>query len=147
MNNLVDGLRVFLASNFVLYAKTHSAHWNVKGMFFFELHKMFEEQYIELWNNIDTIAEKIRQMDADVTITPADQQNLSIIEPIQTIQDGKGYLGTLYMDHNRMIMFLDKLFKIAEAENNQAVMNYIADRLDVHHKTRWFLKASLDRLG
>ena len=147
MNNLIDGLRVYLASNFVLYAKTHAAHWNVKGMFFLELHKLFEEQYTELWNNVDTIAEKIRQLDADVTITPADQQNLSIIEPIQTIQDAKGYVGTLYVDHNRMIMFLDKLFKIAEAEQNQAVMNYIADRLDVHHKTRWFLKATLDRVG
>jgi len=147
MNNLVDGLKIFLASNFVLYAKTHAAHWNVKGMFFMELHKMFEDQYNDLWENVDTIAEKIRQLDADVTITPADQQTLSFIEPNQTVQDATGYVNTLYIDHNRMIMFLDKLFKIAEAESNQAVMNYIADRLDKHHKTRWFLKATLDRVG
>jgi starvation-inducible DNA-binding protein len=146
MNNLVDALRVFLASNFVLYTKTHAAHWNIKGMFFFELHKMFEEQYNDLWNNVDTIAEKLRQLDADVTISPVDQQNLSVINPDQHIQDAKGYLTTLFNDHQRMIMLLDKVFKIAETENNQAVMNYIADRLDSHHKTRWFLKATLDRV-
>jgi len=144
MDNLVNGLRVFLASNFVLYAKTHAAHWNVKGMFFIEFHKMFEDQYNDLWTNVDTIAEKIRELDADVTITPQDQITLSIIEPDQSIQDAAGYVRSLLNDHQRMILLLNKIFKLAEAENNQAVMNYIAERLDFHAKTRWFLKATVN---
>jgi starvation-inducible DNA-binding protein len=146
MNNLVDGLRVLLASNFVLYLKTHAAHWNVRGMFFYELHNLFEKQYQELWENTDTIAEKIRQLDADVSLTPQDQQSLSCIEPSQHLMDGSGYLKCLCNDHNRMIMLLNKVFALAEAENNQAVMNYLADRLDSHNKMRWFLKASLDKV-
>jgi len=146
MNDLVDGLRVFLASNFVLYSKTHAAHWNVKGMFFYELHKMFEEQYNDLWENVDTIAEKIRMLDANVTITPQDQTTLSIIEPDQTLTDGQGYVKVLLNDHVRMIMLLNKLFKIAEAAGDQAVMNYIAERLDAHSKMRWFLKSTAERL-
>ena len=55
----MDGLRVLLASNFVLYLKTHAAHWNVRGMFFYELHNLFEKQYQELWKQTDTIAEKM----------------------------------------------------------------------------------------
>lgn len=145
MDNLVDGLRVLLASNFVLYLKTHAAHWNVRGMFFLELHKMFEDQYNDLWENVDTIAEKVRELDALITLTPQEQMSLSVIDPEQTIRDGVGYIRVLLNDHNRMIMLLNKVFVLAQAENNQAVMNYLADRLDAHAKMRWFLKAMVDR--
>lgn len=142
MNTLVDGLRILLASNFVLYLKTHSAHWNVRGMFFYEIHKLFEKQYEDLWENVDTIAEKIRELDSFATITPVEQQRLSIIDADQTPNEAKEYVLILLRDHERMIMLLNKVFALAEAENNQAVMNYIADRLDAHAKMRWFLKAS-----
>lgn len=142
MNTLVDGLRVLLASNFVLYLKTHAAHWNVRGMFFYEIHKLFEKQYEDLWENVDTIAEKIRELDSFATITPTDQQRLSIIDSDQTPTEAKDYILTLLRDHERMILLLEKVFALAEAENNQAVMNYLADRLDAHAKMRWFLKAS-----
>jgi len=142
MNTLVDGLRVLLASNFVLYLKTHAAHWNVRGMFFYELHKLFEKQYEDLWENVDSIAEKIRELDSFATITPEEQQRISIIDPDQSPTEGKDYILILLRDHERMIMLLEKVFALAEAENNQAVMNYLADRLDAHAKMRWFLKAS-----
>ena len=145
MDNLVDSLRVLLASNFVLYLKTHAAHWNVRGMFFLELHKMFEDQYNDLWENVDTIAEKVRELDALITLTPQEQMSLSVIDPDQTIQDGVGYIRVLLNDHNRMIMLLNKVFALAQADNNQAIMNYLADRLDAHAKMRWFLKAMVDR--
>lgn len=145
MDNLTSGLKVLLASNFVLYLKTHSAHWNVKGMFFKELHDLFGDQYQDLWNNVDIIAEKVRMLDADITLTPQEQQSLSIVEPDQSILDGVGYCKVLFNDHNRMIMLLNKVFALAEAERNQAVMNYLADRMDAHAKMRWFLKATIDR--
>lgn len=146
MDNLTDGLRVLLISNFVLYTKTHAAHWNIKGMFFFELHKLFEEHYTNLWENVDTIAEKIRQLDTDVTITPNELMTLSIIAPDQPILDASGYVQQLLNDHNRMLLLLNKVFALAEGCNNQAVMNYLADRMDWHSKTRWFLKATLDKV-
>ena len=106
MNNLVDGMRVLLATNFVLYLKTHAAHWNVKGMFFPQLHSLFEDQYENLWKNTDKIAEKIRMLDADVTLTPTEMMSMSVIEPSQTIQGGAEYCKTLFNDHNRMLMLL-----------------------------------------
>ena len=143
MNNLIDALRVYLASNFTLYLKTHFAHWNVTGMFFEQLHKMFEEQYNDLWDNVDTIAEKIRELDSHVTLTPQDQISLSVIDPSQQLGSPKDYLRTLLNDHQRMIELLTNVFAIAEQSNNQAVMNYLADRLDAHAKMRWFIKATL----
>ena len=143
MNSLIDGLKVLLASNFVLYLKTHAAHWNVTGMFFYEYHKLFESQYQDLWNNVDTIAEKIRELDAFVSVTPQEQMSLSIVSPDQTVISSKEYVMQLMQDHERMIFLLNKVFVLAESANNQAIMNYIAERLDAHAKMRWFLRASL----
>jgi starvation-inducible DNA-binding protein len=143
MNRLIDGLKVLLASNFVLYLKTHSAHWNITGMFFYEYHKLFEQQYEDLWENVDTIAEKIRELDSFVTLTPQEQLSLSIVSSDQPVLDSKAYVLQLMQDHERMIFLLNKIFVLAEAENNQAIMNYLAERLDAHAKMRWFLKASL----
>lgn len=141
--NLAQALCVLLNSNFVLYTKTHSYHWNITGPLFMELHKLFEDQYNDLWDNVDTIAEKVRQLDQPVAITPETQVALSVINPEIELMDELGYVSRLYMDHNRMLILLDKVFDVAESVDDQAVMNYIAERLDWHHKQRWFLRSML----
>lgn len=147
MIDLVSGMKVALSSNFVLYLKTHAAHWNVRGMFFSELHKMFGKQYENLWEATDEIAEKIRMMDTNVTITPQDQIAMSVIDSNQEIQDAAGYCRTLMEDHERMILLLNKVFGLAEVEHNQAVMDYLASRIDAHAKMRWFLKATIENVS
>lgn len=145
--DLIQALTVYLNSNFVLYTKTHSYHWMVVGPLFHELHLMFEGQYTNLWENVDTIAEKIRQLDGRVRITPDSQKTLSIIDPNVELMEELGYVEQLYRDHNRMIMLLGKVFDVAESVDDQAVMNYIAERIDFHKKTRWFLKATLEQMA
>lgn len=56
------GLSRLLADTYTLYLKAHSFHWNVTGPLFNTLHLMFEEQYTELADAVDTIAERIRAL-------------------------------------------------------------------------------------
>jgi len=142
--DLVDGMKVFLASDFTLYLKTHEAHFNVTGMFFPELHKLFQKQYEDLWENFDTIAEKIRELDHFVPLNMRTFGTLSVIDEFETVMDAQGMIERLMLDHERMTVFLNKLFKVASAADNQAIMNYIADRLDAHAKMRWMLRTMLN---
>src|SRR5436305_9629594 len=59
---IVDGLSKLLADTYTLYLTTHNFHWNVTGPMFNTLHLMFMEQYTELWNAVDPIAERIRSL-------------------------------------------------------------------------------------
>ena len=59
---IVAGLSRVLADTYTLYLKTHNFHWNVEGPMFNTLHLMFMEQYTELWNALDLIAERIRAL-------------------------------------------------------------------------------------
>ncbi|RYE66682.1 MAG: DNA starvation/stationary phase protection protein, partial [Oxalobacteraceae bacterium] len=55
---IVESLSTVLADSYMLYLKTHNFHWNVTGPMFQTLHVMFQEQYTELWNALDDIAER-----------------------------------------------------------------------------------------
>ena len=59
---IAEGLSRLLADTFTLYITTHNFHWNVTGPMFNTLHTMFMEQYTELWNAVDPIAERIRAL-------------------------------------------------------------------------------------
>ena len=59
---IAEGLSKVLADSYLLYLKTHNYHWNVTGELFHQLHEQFEEQYTELAEAIDEIAERIRAL-------------------------------------------------------------------------------------
>ena len=59
---IAQGLSRLLADTFTLYLTTHNFHWNVRGPHFTSLHQMFMEQYTELWNAVDPVAERIRSL-------------------------------------------------------------------------------------
>lgn len=48
-----------LADTFDLYSQTKQAHWNVKGLQFFQLHELFDKLAAELLDHVDTIAERL----------------------------------------------------------------------------------------
>jgi starvation-inducible DNA-binding protein len=55
-------LNNILADEAVLTLKTRSAHWNVSGAGFFELHILFNSQYEQLNDISDEIAERARML-------------------------------------------------------------------------------------
>ena len=59
---LSKGLSRLLADSYTLYLTTHNFHWNVTGPMFSTLHAMFMQQYTDLWNSVDDIAERIRAL-------------------------------------------------------------------------------------
>ena len=61
---LADGLCGVLADSVVLMIKTQSYHWNVVGPLFHSIHQMTEEQYRDLFEAIDEIAERVRALGA-----------------------------------------------------------------------------------
>jgi starvation-inducible DNA-binding protein len=55
---IIELLNQQLADTFDLYSQTKQAHWNVKGLQFFQLHELFDKLAAELLDHVDTIAER-----------------------------------------------------------------------------------------
>lgn len=147
MNNLIDGYKVLISSNFSLYVKTHGAHFNVTGMFFQSLHQLFKDQYEDLQAAHDSIGENMRKLDAFTPASLSEYLKYSIIADQIEVLDATGYVNRLLLDHERMIALLNRVFKLAEAEDKQDHMNFIAERLDAHSKMRWMLKSLVNSVA
>ncbi len=55
-------LNLLLANEYVLYTKTKTAHWNMDGENYFELHLFLENQCNILSDMMDDVAEQIRSL-------------------------------------------------------------------------------------
>ena len=142
--NLIDLLKTAFASNFHLYLKTHTAHFNVTGMFFESLHSLFNGQYEDLQDQIDAYGEQLRRLDHFVPGSLVWISESSLFDDFSRVLSSKDYVQELLSDHEQMIELLNELFTEATTANEQALANYVAERLDAHKKSRWMLRTSLN---
>lgn len=142
MKELQDALKKVLADTFVMYFKAHAYHWNVEGMFFSQYHDFFGKLYEELHGAVDPIAEHIRAIDGYAPASIAEIKSLSNLEESSLTTDVKTMLDSLIQDNNMLIISLMQAFQEAEKVSEIGLANFLQDRIDIHQKHGWMLKAS-----
>lgn len=140
---LVDGLNGLLSDVFVLYFKTHAFHWNVEGAHFVSLHTLFEEQYTELWQFTDELAERIRALDG---YTPVNMSGLlkkaSLCETGQS-PDAMAMVAELANDNAEIVNVIFPLIRSAQDAGDEATVDMLNGRVQVHEKAAWMLRSIL----
>lgn len=135
------GLSKLLADTYSLYLQTHNFHWNVTGPLFQSLHQMFEEQYTELAVAVDDIAERIRALDLVAPATYKEFAQLSQIEEVTGDISAEAMLGHLLTSHETVVRTARAALVVAQEIDDESSAGLIADRLSVHEKTAWMLRA------
>lgn len=137
-----DGLKKLLADSYTLYLQTHNFHWNVTGIHFRELHLMFEEHYTELATAIDEIAERIRTLDVPAPGTYKEFAKLSSIKEVDGVPDALTMVELLVKGHEQIIKTSREVLKIAQEADDESSAALVSDRMSVHEKTAWMLRAT-----
>lgn len=141
---IAKGLSSLLADSFILYLKTHQCHWNVEGPQFHGLHQMFMEQYTELWNALDLIAERIRALGHYAPGSMKSYLELGHIKENGAAQmSAPEMLQELLQGHEMVAKQARQTFPQAEEANDEATLDLLTQRLQVHEKTAWMLRALL----
>ena len=140
---IVDGLSRVLADTYSLYLKTHNFHWNVEGPMFNTLHLMFMEQYTELWNALDLIAERIRSLGYPAPGTNSQFAKLTSIPETEGVPDAMEMVRLLVAGHEAVTRTARKAFGPAEAGSDESTVDLLTQRLQVHEKTAWMLRSLL----
>ena len=130
-----------LADTFVLYLKTHNFHWNVKGPQFISLHKMFEEQYRDLWSALDDIAERIRTLDQPAPGTTAQFKQLAEIKEKDSLPAAMDMLSELISDNEAVLRTIRTALSTAQDAGDEATAGLLTDRLSYHEKQVWMMKS------
>lgn len=141
MEQLIQQMKVILGTNFGLYFKSHSFHWNVEGPDFAQYHGFLGDFYDSVFDNVDTIAEKIRMLGAYAPTTLPRMLELSDIEDTETIPSALAMLNQLKQDNDRFIVHLRAGIVAADNANEPAISNFLQDLLDQHQKHAWMLRS------
>lgn len=142
MDDLKTSLGKVLANTFVMYFKAHAYHWNVEGMFFPQFHEFFGNLYEELHGAVDPIAEHIRAIDGYAPASLSDIKTLSMISESMLLTEPKQMVSNLISDNNLVIISLMQAYQEAEKVSEIGLANFLQDRIDIHQKHGWMLKAT-----
>jgi DNA-binding ferritin-like protein (oxidative damage protectant) len=142
---ICNGLNRLLADTFALYLKTHNFHWNVTGPMFNTLHVMFEEQYTELWDAVDTIAERVRSLGYPAAGTFTEYAKLSTIKETTGVPSAEEMVRLLVEGNEAAARTARKYFPVADKASDEATMDMLTERLQAHEKTAWMLRSLLEQ--
>lgn len=147
LDKLISAMKIVLGTTFTLYQKTHACHWNVEGPSFVSFHRLFGDIYDEIWHAVDDIAEQIRQLDAYAPASLERLVELSRIKGSNEVASATDMVVSLLKDNETMIAVLSETLHMAETEDRQGLVNFLAGRIEAHTKHRWMLRATAKRIN
>jgi starvation-inducible DNA-binding protein len=141
-HSVVDILNNTLANEAVLSLKTRSAHWNVSGAGFFELHILFDTQYKQLNDIIDEIAERVRML-GGIAIG-----SLQEFIEFTRMEEQPGIVPDilrLLADHEASIRFLrEDARKCTEEYEDEGTFELLVSMMRLHEKMAWMLRSYIE---
>lgn len=143
MDELVTSMKIVLANTFAMYFKAHGHHWNVEGKDFSQLHDFFSNLYLELFAAADIIAEQIRALDDYAPYNMTELASTTTVKESNIYGvDVSGMVADLIDANVSVIEALNTAHKLADADGNRGLVNLIEERLDIHAKHAWMLRAT-----
>jgi len=142
---IAAGLSRLLADTYTLYLTTHNFHWNVTGPMFNTLHLMFMEQYTELWNAVDPVAERIRSLGHPAPGSYAQFGELSSIRDVP-VDPPKALemVAILVEGHEAVARTARGIFPTVQKAGDEPTADLLTQRLAVHEQTAWMLRSLLE---
>jgi starvation-inducible DNA-binding protein len=139
-------LNLILADESVLYATTRDYHWNVTGPEFRSLHVQFEEQYTQLAQWIDEVAERARAIGVGARGNWADLGKAARCSADPGIGlAAEHMLSELLALHEEMIVQLrTDSESCLEKFKDAGTADFFTGLMEQHEKTAWMLRAQLE---
>jgi starvation-inducible DNA-binding protein len=142
---IAQGLSRLLADTYTLYLTTHNFHWNVTGPMFNSLHAMFMQQYTELWNAVDPIAERIRSLGHVAPGSYAQFGQLSSLPDAPTTPPkAMEMVRMLAQGHEAVARTARSMFALVDKASDEPSTDLLVQRLTVHEQAAWMLRSLLE---
>ena len=142
---VAEALSTFLSSTYTLYMKTLYYHWNVTGMQFTSLHELFEQQYTDLHQAGDSLAERIRALGHFTPGTFRDYlEHSAISEDSELPENAQTMVSNLLADNETCSREARNVLKVAEEAGDEVTVDMMVARMATHDDAAWMLRATLE---
>lgn len=136
----VEGL---LADSFRLYVTLHGFHWNAQGPRFRMLHLMFEEQYREMWEALDDIAERLRILGRRAPGSVGAFAAAGTLPDRDAPMNARAMLQAAHDGHAALAAQCRAGLAMPAMAEDPGSADLLTQRLAVHEKAVWMLRATL----
>lgn len=140
---VISTMQTAMADTYALYLKTQNYHWHVTGPHFKPLHDLFEDQYNDLFQALDDVAERIITLGGESPATFEEFQKLTNIKPGQKNLNSEAMVEDLRDDHQKVIESFRSVLHAAQEVDDEGTASLVGDRMADHEKMRWMLASSV----
>ena len=138
-------LNAVLATEYALYIATRGAHWNVTGPSFFELHKFFQQQYEELDDIVDDVAERTRALGVSAVSSMHEYSTIAYNGRIELAANATPaqLLKGLLTGHEVLIRYLRADLVTLDKLGDDGTLDFLTGLMQQHEKMAWMLRAAV----
>lgn len=137
------GLSKLLADSYLLYLKTQNYHWNVTGKMFQPLHTLFEEQYKEMAEAVDEIAERIRTLGEFAPGSFASFLKVTSIREENSIPTAEEMIHNLVQGNEAVVTTARQIVAEANECEDDVTTDLMVERMQIHEKNAWMLRSMI----
>jgi starvation-inducible DNA-binding protein len=141
---LIELLNQRLADTSDLYSQIKQAHWNVKGLNFFQLHELFDALAGEIFPFIDEIAERVTALGGSALGTNRQAAAASILpEYPASAVDGPAHLKALVERYAKYANAVRESIDESDSLGDKDTADLFTGVSRTADKNLWFLEAHL----
>jgi starvation-inducible DNA-binding protein len=136
---VTEALNPLVADAFALYVKTKNFHWHLAGSHFRDYHLLFDEHADQIFNSIDTLAERVRRV-GGTTI-----RSIGHISTLQTIEDdnedfvpASEMVRRLMQDNEHLARMQRAAHEVCERSHDVATTSQLETIIDETERRTWF---------
>lgn len=143
---VIDLLNHDLADAYLLLVKTKKFHWDVVGPQFLTLHKLWEEHYNTLTENIDEIAERIRTLGGyPIGTMKGFLDYASLGEHPGNVPMATGMVAILVEDHEQVVRNMrEHIDACSETYRDQGTADFLTGLMEQHEQIAWMLRSFIE---
>lgn len=142
MEQLIEKLKIYHASNFAFYLKLHFFHWNVEGPNFPQYHDLFANLYTDVHGSVDVVAEHLRALQAYAPGSFTRFSAMSVIADQVDPISAQEMLTSAMADNMKIMWMIADLDKMATDAGEIGLSNFLQARHEIHRKHQWMLRAT-----
>ena len=138
---IAEALSAVLTDTYFLVIKTHIYHWNVVGPMFHAIHEMTEEQYGNMFEAADEIAERIRALGHHAPIADAAGPGQAAVSTATGAKTAHDMIADLIKDHEAAIRKMREAADMAEDADDFVSHDLLVERMTYHEKVVWMWRS------
>ncbi|HYE79061.1 MAG TPA: DNA starvation/stationary phase protection protein [bacterium] len=141
---VIEALNRTLANAFVLYLNYKKYHWESAGPQFRDLHLLFDEQALVIFNSLDLIGERIRILGGHAIHSPGEIERRSTIAiASENPMNVEEMLQQALSNTELAVEELKDDIEAAEGTRDPGTVDLFTQQLREYEKQAWFLREVL----